>query len=356
MKTLEIDRQKAEIFAEKLLTVINNGSLSLMISIGHRTGLFDIMRELEPATYQKIADKGNLNERYVKEWLGAMVTGKIVEYDPKEDTYFLPAEHSQFLSRKSGADNMGVFSQYISVLGGVENEIIECFYNGGGVQYKNFNRFHEVMAEDSGQSVLSSLESSILPMIPGLEQKLTEGIDVLDIGCGRGKAMILLAEKYPYSRFFGIDLCEDPILSAIEESNIKGLPNITFKIADLTYYKPDKQYDLITAFDAIHDQARPDKILSLVYQMLKSNGVFLMQDIDASSNLHENMDHPLGVLLYSISTMHCMTVSLAQNGMGLGTMWGTELAEKMIKEAGFTNIEIKRLPHDIQNCYYIIRK
>ncbi|MGE5795988.1 MAG: transcriptional regulator, partial [Ignavibacteria bacterium] len=67
-------------------------------------------------------------------------------------------------------------------------------------------------------------------------------------------------------------------------------------------------------------------------------------------------DHPMGAFLYSISTMHCMTVSLAQGGIGLGAMWGRETALKMLNDAGFRNIEIKNLPHDIQNDYYIIKK
>lgn len=359
MRTMEIkslDMQKTEAFASRLLEVINHGTLALMVSIGHRTGLFDVMHEMEPATYREIAKRSKLNERYVKEWLGAMVTGKIVEYNAGKETYHFPPEHARSLTRKSGPDNMGVFAQYVSVLGGVEDEVIDCFYKGGGVPYEKYHRFHEVMAEDSGQSVLSSLESSILPLIPGIDDQLEQGIQVMDIGCGSGKALNLLARKYPKSRFVGIDLCEDPVLTARAQANEAGLKNIDFIVADLTTYKPDFKSDLITAFDAIHDQARPDIVLSTIFGSLKEEGVFLMQDIDASSQLENNRDHPLGTLLYSISTLHCMTVSLASEGMGLGTMWGVELAEKMLRDTGFTKIEIRRLSHDIQNCYFIIRK
>lgn len=140
------------------------------------------------------------------------------------------------------------------------------------------------------------------------------------------------------------------------EANLKGNTNIWFDIVDLTHFKPDTRYDLITAFDAIHDQARPDKVLTTVYQALKPDGLFLMQDIDASSHLHKNKEYPLGAMLYAVSTMHCMTVSLAQGGMGLGTVWGVETVEKMLREAGFTKVEIKRLKHDVQNCYYLVKK
>jgi 2-polyprenyl-3-methyl-5-hydroxy-6-metoxy-1,4-benzoquinol methylase len=114
-----------------------------------------------------------------------------------------------------------------------------------------------------------------------------------------------------------------------------------------------KQHDLITAFDAIHDQARPDKVLAAIAKALKPNGTFLMQDIAASSHMHKNCDHPAGPFLYTISCMHCMTVSLAQNGAGLGAMWGEEQAREMLHAAGFSRIDVKKLPHDFQNSYFI---
>ncbi|MFO7445203.1 MAG: class I SAM-dependent methyltransferase [Ignavibacteriaceae bacterium] len=355
----QMDAQKAEDFAGKLLQVMNNGATALMISVGHRTGLFDTLKKMPPSTSHEIAEASGLNERYVREWLGAMTTGKIVEYNPETTTYSLPSEHAAFLTRDAGADNIAVFTQYISVLGSVEDNIVECFMNGGGVPYSEYKRFHEVMADDSGQSVVSSLIDVILPSIPGLIEKLEKGITVLDIGCGKGRALNLLAKKFPNSRFKGVDLSKEAVNSAALEAERAGLKNVVFDIQDLTHFNltaPEKIYDLITSFDAIHDQARPDNVLSGINTALKDDGIYLMQDISASSELNNNMELPLGPLLYTVSTMHCMTVSLAQNGMGLGTMWGREKAVEMLNEAGFTNIEIKNFKHDIQNDYYIIKK
>ena len=120
----EFDSTKAEAFAGQFLTALNYGSLCLMASIGHRTGLFDAMSNLPPSTSDEIAKKANLNERYVREWLGAMVTGGVVEVDPTSTRYKLPAEHAAFLIRAAGADNIAVFAQYIAVMGGVEDEIV----------------------------------------------------------------------------------------------------------------------------------------------------------------------------------------------------------------------------------------
>ena len=173
---LQIDRAKATAFAENFLTALNHAALCLMTSVGHRTRLFDVMTTLAPATSTEIAAKAGLNERYVREWLGAMVTARVVTIDPATNRFSLPAEHAAVLTRAALADNMAVFAQYVAVMGGVEDDIVDCFREGGGVPYERFRRFHEVMAEDSGQSVLSSLESHILPLVPGLTDQLAQGI------------------------------------------------------------------------------------------------------------------------------------------------------------------------------------
>jgi hypothetical protein len=133
--TTNLNEVKANSFAEKLMETINGGALTLMLSIGHRTGLFDVLSNLGTTTSQELAREAGLNERYVREWLGAMVTGNIVEIYPDGPKYFLPAEHAAFLTRAAGADNLGIFAQYITVPANVEDEIINCFKNGGGGPY-----------------------------------------------------------------------------------------------------------------------------------------------------------------------------------------------------------------------------
>jgi 2-polyprenyl-3-methyl-5-hydroxy-6-metoxy-1,4-benzoquinol methylase len=353
------DPRKAEEFSSNLLAILNDAGLALMISVGHRTGLFDRLRGLGPATVEEIAQKTGLNERYVREWLGAMVTGRVIEADPEGRKFSLPEEHGAFLTRDAGADNLAVFAQYIAVLGSVEDAIVECFRSGGGVPYEKFPRFHEVMSEDSGQSVLSSLETHILRLVPGLVDKLQAGIDVLDVGCGRGRILNRLAELFPNSRFIGIDLSREAILFARQESAAKKLRNVEFRTGDLSDFDAQaslETFDLITTFDAVHDQAKPLSVLRGIYRALKANGVYLMQDIKGSCEIHKNMGHPLGPLLYTVSCMHCMTVSLAQGGEGLGAMWGEEKTLEYLERAGFSSVEKHELAHDIQNNWYVVRK
>jgi len=350
---------KAENFADTLIDTLNKSSLSLMISIGHRSGLFDTMAEMDYATSDAIADKAELNERYVREWLGALVAGGVIEYVPESKLYRLPPEHSAFLTRKAGADNIAVFTQYMSVLGNVEDDILTCFKNGGGVPYSKFDRFHDVMAEDSGQSVLYSIESHILPLVPGLIEKLNSGIKVLDAGCGSGRIVNKLASLFPDSHFTGMDLSTEATSEAISEADNKGLKNVEFSVKDLSEFHqtaPIEQYDFITTFDAIHDQAKPLNVLKGIYRALKTDGIYLMQDISGTSHLEEDIKHPIGTFLYTISCMHCMTVSLAQDGEGLGAMWGEEKTKEYLHKAGFSEVKTNKLDHDIQNNWYVVTK
>jgi 2-polyprenyl-3-methyl-5-hydroxy-6-metoxy-1,4-benzoquinol methylase len=358
-KNPEFDSAKAEAFAGKFLNVLNHGSLCIMASIGHRTGLFDAMSVLPPSNSDTIAKKAGLNERYVREWLGAMVTAGVVEVDPATKQYALPPEHAAFLTRDSMGDNMSVFAQYIAVMGCVEDEIVECFFKGGGVPYEKYPRFHAVMAEDSGQSALSSLESHVLPLIPGLTDRLSRGIRVLDVGCGSGRIMNRLAELYPKSHFTGIDLSREAIETATGEASKKRLRNIEFIVrdgSDLVASAEPEVFDFITTFDAVHDQAKPLEVLKGIFSALKTDGWYLMQDIRGSSHVHNNIGHPIGTFLYAISTMHCMPVSLAQNGEGLGAMWGEEKTREYLQKAGFRHVETNQLEHDIQNNWYVARK
>lgn len=356
MATHELNQERVEAFGQRMACILNDGSLALMISIGHRTGLFDAMAGLAPSTSLEIASAAGLNERYVREWLGAMVTGRIVDYEPAEGTYRLPPEHAGLLTRAASTDNLAMFMQYISLFGSVEDGIVESFHRGGGVPYSAYRRFHEVMAEESLLTVGKSLIGTTLPLIPGAIERLESGIDVLDVGCGCGYAINLMAETFPRSRFTGYDFSETGIGNARAEAGRLGLTNARFEVKDVAKVDVHAEYDLITAFDAIHDQAQPTKVLKCIAEALRPDGTFLMQDIRGSSFVERNIGHPLAPMLYTASCMHCMTVSLALDGEGLGAMWGEEKALQMLAEAGFVRVEVKQVPADIQNNYYLARK
>jgi SAM-dependent methyltransferase len=336
-------------FAEHLLELINSGSMALMISIGHRTGLFDTLAERPISTCAELARAARLDARYVREWLGAMVIGGIVEHDigitPELGTYTLPDAHAASLCRKAGAANMAVLAQYVGLLGGAEDDIVDCFHLGGGVPDSKYPRFHEVRAEHGAQSVLPVLESEILPLIPGMVDRLRLGIEMLDLGCGRGGALLLLAARFPRSRFRGIDRSVEAIAWARDQARARELDNLEFEVADAAMLGEEHvgRYDLITTFDAIHEQRDPAGVLGKIVDALALGGTYLRQEV-ASSGHHQ---HPLGPTLHAISCMH---------GVGLGATWGREIAMRMLGEAGLGEIEVHRVEHDLQNEYYVCRR
>ncbi|MFO6464222.1 class I SAM-dependent methyltransferase [Jannaschia sp. KMU-145] len=354
-QTFDFDDAKAAAFANRFVGTLNEAALAIMTSLGHRAGLFDALASNPGLGSEGLADRAGVTERYLREWLGVMVTAGVVEYDPRDGTYTLPPEHGAVLTRAASPENMAVTTQFIGVAASVENEMLDRFRNGGGLCYHHFDRFHEVMAEDSAQLVVANLTRAILPIMPGLIDRLEVGIDVADFGCGAGRAMMALARAYPNSRFHGYDLCEDAFASTLEEARADGLGNLRLEARDLSSGEPLGPFDLICAFDAVHDQADPKGFLRIVKPSLRPDGVFLMQDIGGSRDLEKNIANPFAPLLYMISSMHCTPISIGQGGPGLGAMWGVETAQEYLVETGFASVALHRLPHDPLNAYMVAR-
>ena len=356
MTTQQIDQAKAEAFAGKMLGIIGGACLSLMSSLGHRSGLFNAMADGSPRTSSLLAKEAGLNERYVREWLGAMVTSEIVEYDAATKQYRLPPEHAAFTTTAAGPDNLAFFTQYIPLLGNVEDELLECFKGGGGVPYSSFPKFQAIQGEETRGIYDATLVGVTIPLVPGMVEKLQAGIEVADVGCGQGHAINVMAKAFPNSRFTGFDFSEEGVAAGRAEAQAMNLSNTTFHRQDAATLDQPGRFDFITAFDAIHDQGQPRKVLENIANAVNPDGTYLMVDIAASSNVEENIGNPWAPLFYTWSTMHCMTVSLAQGGEGLGTCWGEQQARQLLKDAGFNQVEVRSVEGDPINLYYICKK
>jgi 2-polyprenyl-3-methyl-5-hydroxy-6-metoxy-1,4-benzoquinol methylase len=348
--------ETTEEFAERMVGAIDSASLAILLSIGHQTKLFDTLAELPSATSAQIADAAGLNERYVREWLGGVVTCRVVDYDPASQTYSLPRHRAAVLTRAAGPDNLSRVAQFIPLLGEVEQKIIGCFHAGGGLSYSEYPRFHKLMAEQSGEVFDAALVDVILPMAEGLPDRLRAGVEVADIGCGSGHAINVMAQAFPASRFTGIDFSDEGLAAGRAEAAQLGLANAAFVAKDAAALDAAEAYDVITVFDAIHDQAQPAQVLRNIYRALRPGGVLLMVDIKASSQLEDNIGVPLAAYLYTVSTMHCMSVSLGLDGAGLGTCWGRQLATSMLADAGFGDVHVHEIESDPINFYYVARK
>jgi ubiquinone/menaquinone biosynthesis C-methylase UbiE len=359
------DSQKP--FAEKLTDILNFSALNLAMAVGYQTGLFDVMDTFDtPRTLEAIADRANLNPRYVKEWLGVMATGQIVELSIEagnKNRYFLPKQHGDLLARRAGNSNLGVYTQEIPLLTASAMEaVVEGFSTGDGVAYDRYPKFQAFMSQLADAKHRQVLVDTFLPSIDGgrIVERLESGIRVCDLGCGRGVAVMLMAEAFPRCRFTGIDISREAIEAGRSQAASQRLANLDFVTMDAAILKDIEDFkgifDFVTAFDAVHDQTRPLAVLEGIHHSLAPGGVFSMVDIAARSNLAGNLDHPMGPFLYTVSLMHCMPVGLVDGGSGLGMMWGQEKAVEMLKAAGFKNVQVHEIPEDPFNLHFLCFK
>lgn len=353
-------------FEQKMTDILNYGALNLAMAIGYKNRIFDVLQDLDkPATLDEIAEASGLSKRYLKEWLAIMVTGGIVELQSaggREDAYFLPPEHASFLARKSNGTNLGVYTQEIPLLTSCAMDSVnKGFETGEGISFSKYPDFQQFMSQLADAKHERILVEKFLPSVENgkLVKRLTSGIRVCDLGCGQGVALNLMARAFPESEFTGIDNHEPALARGRQQAAKNGLANVVYRNMDAAAICGNKdfyqKFDYICAFDAIHDQSHPLEALKGIRYMLVPGGLFSMIDIKASSVLAENMDHPMGPFLYTVSLMHCMPIGLNDNGTGLGMMWGRQQARDMLKQAGFEHVEILDMEYDGFNLHYLCR-
>lgn len=364
---LNSDTPEQNGFEQRMIAILNAGALNLALAIGQRTGLFETLATFErPEPADMIAANTGLHERYVREWLGIMVTGEIVEVQVNSDgaeTYFLPRTRIPYLTRSGGEQNLALYSKEIPLLTCCALEpLLVAMATGTGIPYNRYPAFQEFMSELSDAKHRKSLLRDFLPAVAGgaLQIKLEQGARVCDIGCGEGVALLLMAEAFPQSSFVGIDIDWEALAVARKGANRLGLENVEFVLRDAAGACHDNSwhasFDYISAFDAIHDQQQPLQVLQAIRQLLAEEGWFSMIDIAAHSAHRDNLDHPMGPFLYTVSLMHCLPVGMAGGGAGLGMMWGRERASQLLEEAGFSRVTIEEIPNDPFNLHFLCRK
>ena len=352
MAAAEFDRAKAKAFTQLMVRHLEGAAVSIMIEVGRRVGLFEAMATMGAVTSVEIAEKTGLSERYVREWLAAMVCGGIIEYAAGEHTYRLPREHAAGLTGSSSRNLTGM-AEMFPLMNRVIPDVADAFRTGHGVPYSAYQPdFTGLMDRRSRPRYDELLFSAYLAKPEGLIARLEAGIRVADVGCGTGYCITLMARRFPKSTFIGYDLSEEGIAEA--RAAARGLANASFVVQDVRRLETPVPFDLVTAFDAIHDQADPAGVIRRVRAALAPGGTFLMLDVWASSELADNVGVPMAPYLYTMSTMHCMSVSLAGGGPVLGTAWGHQVATRMLHEAGFTDVKLfERV--DPANSLYVAR-
>lgn len=348
----DLDEAKMITFGEKLVGELATMFFANMVYIGEKLSLFKWLAESDAVTAQELAEISSLQPRYLQEWLSAMAAAGWIEYDAESHRFSLPPEHAVFFAQEDHPMYMGGALEALGAYGATVPKIIECFRRGGGIslaeQHPDMPRIMERLSAPLFQSFLTKVW--IRELLPSVHQKLNTGAEVADVGCGAGRALVEMARAYPKSLFTGYE--PDPASakqaqSLIEQHGVKQRVRI---LNAPSSEMPDRQYDFVTTFEVVHDLADPQSLIEDVRRALKPDGTYLMMEANCSHRLEDNL-HPVGKLLYSLSTLYCLPFSLAQNGAGIGACMGEELPRQMCNKAGFSHF--RRLPfeHPLEVLY-----
>lgn len=351
---IPVDHAEVEAFMGRVLSLYAGAMLNYMIDIGHRTGLLAAAAQ-GPATSDELAGRAGLTERYVREWLAAMASGGIVDYDPPTRTYTLPPVHAACLT--DGAMNLAPYAAFQTHLAKHVHQVARAFRDGGGVPYAEYRpEFTDVM-DGAGRGFLDAfLVDYCVPLAPGLADRLAAGARVADVGCGTGHALVLLGRAFPKSTFVGYDIDDTALARGRAEASGAGLTNVRYEACDAARLVVDEPFDAVFVFDAIHDQVDPARVLRRIHDALKPGGVFVMKEPHAADALEDNLANPMAAVLYGCSTLHCLPISLAHGGAGIGTMFGEGLARQLLADAGFTGTELHAVPGDPADAVYVSRR
>jgi len=330
------DKERAKTFTHRVLGDMAGAVVVHLCALGDRLGLFKDLADNGPADTVVFAARNQVDERYAREWLEGLASAGYLEYDPDSTLFSLPAEHARPLSEDNHPLFQGnLWNLLIHSMAPIE-ELTEAFRHGGGVGQAAFSpELYTTMQRSSGLRYQNFLLDKWLPDMPDVVKMLERGVDVADIGCGRGTALTLMAQAYPKSRFWGYDAFAPQVEGATETAREHGVgSNTTFEVLDASADLP-REFDLIFTFDVIHDMAQPREGLANIRRHLRPNGIYVLQEITAEDERHENRG-PVATIKYGMSLTYCMTTSLANHGEGLGTLGMPEkVVHDLCKEAGF---------------------
>jgi 2-polyprenyl-3-methyl-5-hydroxy-6-metoxy-1,4-benzoquinol methylase len=327
------------------------GTAGAMV-IGNRLGLY---RELAhgPVTPEGFAERTGYHLRYLTEWLRGQAAAGYVAYDRETGEFALTEEQAFCLADPNGPD----FSAAALILVGYlrsEPKITEAFRTGEGVGWHEHADDVFVGCDAFYRpGYVAELVPSWIPALDGVEEKLTAGARVADVGCGLGSSSVLLGEAYPRSTIVGSDYHGESIELARKKAAEAGVADrVTFEVATAQAFT-GTGYDLVTTFDCLHDLGDPLGAARRVREALAPDGTWLLVEPNAGDAVEDNLN-PVGRLYYNGSLFLCVPNALSQpGGYALGAQAGESAVREVAEEAGFTRF--RRVAQSPFNLVYEIR-
>lgn len=351
----QIDMEKAQGFAVRIIGEITSNLIGTLHLVGDRLELFDTLYRVGPATAEQFASEAGINERYALEWLSAMACYGYIEYDPEAKTFSLPLEHALVLSERESPLYVASLIRTQPDFWANVDVLTEAFQNGGGVPQHCFGEEWRCGFERfSRPGFVNNLTKHWIPAMPGIAERLQAGGSIIDVGCGNGQAAIQMARAYPLAEVRGIDVFPAAIESARQNAIDAGLEGrVQFDVHDAADGLPGT-YDLVTCFDVVHDLPQPVETMRAIRNALKPGGSLFVLEFNLSSDLQENIEHPLGMgaFGYAASVNYCMTTALAAGGVGTGTCLGENRFRDLAAEAGFSSVQRHDFPTNPFNLFF----
>lgn len=336
------DKSKGEAFVQRVLGDTAGWTATVLAFIGDRLGLFRALAGQPAAGAAELARRTGLQERYVKEWAAGMASAGYLEYDPVGATFALPPEHVGVLAEEDGRVFFGGAHQMMIGLGAHIDDVCRAFRDGGGIAQERYNvDVWDGMERYSAGVHENRLVPHFIAAAPALRAKLEQGALVADLGCGRGRSSIKLAQAFPSATVHGYDPFAPAVAAAADRAANAGLQGRTdFRLGDAGRDLPAATYDVALCVDVLHDVADPVAFLRGVRAALKPDGLFLCIDVNCAPAL-EQQGGPMDTMRYGLSLLYCLTTSLASGGAGLGTMGLSEpVMRELARQAGFTAVEL----------------
>jgi 2-polyprenyl-3-methyl-5-hydroxy-6-metoxy-1,4-benzoquinol methylase len=320
--------------------------------IGDKLGLFSALAILGPASSDGLARQTGLDERYVREWLKAMVSSRYIEHDAEVGAYFMTPEQTAALVDEAARTFIGGVFQFALPSLLLAPRLIDVFKNGGGIPFGDLpTEIHDAIERMHRPWFEHLLVQQWLPGAPGIVEELDRGISVLDVGCGLGRSSIALARAFPKSAILGIDVHEPSIEKAQSLARKADLANVRFSAQPIDG-SVDGLFDLVVAIDCVHDMVDPVQSLRAMAGVLSANGAVFWSEPSGSREPLENRN-PQGKLRANLSPFHCLTVSLAEGGAGLGTIIGEAGARELAGQAGFRSFEKLPIENPMQQFFLL---
>jgi SAM-dependent methyltransferase len=339
-----MDRAAVWEFMERFVDLAAGAATLYTLAVADRSGLLGVLGDSNPRTAAQVAADADLDTRYTTEILHQLVTARVLDYDPATTSFVLPPEHATVVADDTSPYSMSGWLDMLPVAGGFIDDVAQAARSGGGVPASAFGeQMVHAVARANAPSTRILLTRRWLPAMPDVYARLDSGGRVADVGCGAGTAALTMAAGFPNSEIVGYDVDPAAIEAALAQAAEAELSNVTFAVCSAEEIPLEPGFDLITAFDVVHDLSRPAEAVTRFRRALVPGGTFLMMEPAVEPALEDNIE-PRVALLYGVSLLFCMTQSLAAGGPGLGTAWGPEQAETLCREAGFS--QFRRLPID----------